>query len=340
MKRLADLKFSLPLLGGLLFVAMVLALGAGPVAIPPGEVLAIFKAGLGWGEMPVDNHFVIVWDLRLPRVLLAVLVGASLALSGTVMQGFFQNPMADPYIIGVSSGAALGATIAMYSGIEFWLWGISAVSVFAFIGALIVTFLVYSISMRGGNLPITMVLLTGIAIGALAAALTSFLLITSERDLHRILYWIMGSLASRRWDHVQTILPYAVIGLIVLQFFARDLNLILQGEENAQYLGVDVERIKRTLLVLAALLAAAAVAVSGIIGFVGLVVPHVMRLLVGPDHRKLFPTSVLGGAILLVGADVLARTLIAPTEIPIGIITSVLGCPFFLYLLSRKSTSL
>ena len=336
MKRFSEGRVFLPVLGVLLGLIAVVALGAGPVSIPPGKVLEIFFNGLSAAEFPDDTHYIIVWDLRLPRVILAVLVGASLALSGAVMQGFFQNPMADPYIIGVSSGAALGATLAMYSGIEFWFFGISAVSVFAFVGALAVTFLVYGISMRGGQLPITVVLLTGIALGALAAALTSFLLITSERDLQRILYWLMGSLSSRRWDHVQTILPYTLIGAVVLRFFARDLNVILQGEENAQFLGVDVERTKRILLVLAALLAAAAVAVSGIIGFVGLVVPHIMRLLVGPDHRKLFPASLLGGAILLVGADILARTLIAPTEIPIGIITSVLGCPFFLYLLSRR----
>ena len=181
-----------------------------------------------------------------------------------------------------------------------------------------------------------MVLLTGVALGSLASAVTSFLMISSERDLHQIMFWLMGSLSSRRWEHVQMIWPQVAIGIVLLQFFARDLNLILQGEENAQHLGVDVERVKRLLLVGAALLAAAAVAVSGIIGFVGLIVPHVMRMLVGPDHRRLFPASVLGGAILLVGADLLARTLIAPAEIPIGIITSLLGGPFFLYLLSRR----
>jgi iron complex transport system permease protein len=180
-------------------------------------------------------------------------------------------------------------------------------------------------------------LLTGVALGSLASALTSFLIITSGRDLHQILFWMMGGLSSRRWDHVQMVWPQIVVAIVLLQFFARDLNLILQGEESAKHLGVDVERVKRILLVLAALLAAAAVSVSGLIGFVGLIVPHLMRLLVGPDHRHLFPASLLGGAVLLVAADILARVLMAPGEIPVGIITALLGCPFFLWLLSRRA---
>jgi len=339
MNRLfAQMRLTGPLLLGVLGMGMILSLGAGPVTIAPGKVLALFLDGLGWGEGAFAGEIeaIIIQDIRLPRVLLAALVGAALAQSGAVMQGFFQNPMADPYIIGVSAGAALGATLAVYLSLDFWFLGISGIGICAFVGALLVTGLVYAISMRGGRLPVTMVLLTGVALGSLASAVTSFLMISSERDLHQIMFWLMGSLSSRRWEHVQMIWPQVVIGIVLLQFFARDLNLILQGEENAQHLGVDVERVKRLLLVGAALLAAAAVAVSGIIGFVGLIVPHVMRMLVGPDHRRLFPASVLGGAILLVGADLLARTLIAPAEIPIGIITSLLGGPFFLYLLSRR----
>ena len=336
MKLLGNMKVTLPALLLVLIGASVLSVGTGPVAIAPGRVFAVISELLLGGEpSPHDVDSVIV-RLRLPRLVLAILVGAALAQSGAVMQGFFQNPMADPYIVGVSAGAALGATLALALSIDFWFLGLHAVSAFAFAGALLVTFLVYGISVRGGRLPVTVVLLTGVAIGALATALTSFLMVTTGQDLHRILYWLMGSLASRRWEHVHMVWPCVLLGLLVAHPFARDLNLILQGEENARYLGVDVERVKRVLLVVSALLAAAAVAVTGIIGFVGLVVPHIMRLLVGPDHRKLFPASILGGAILLVGADMLARTLIAPTEIPIGIITSVLGCPFFLYLLSRR----
>ncbi len=327
---------ALPALFLLLLILVVLSLGIGPVDIEAGRIAELILKGESETAAARSAESVIVRSIRSPRVLLAVFVGALLALSGAVMQGFFQNPMADPYIIGVSSGSALGATLALALSIDFWIFGIHSVSVLAFVGALSVTFVVYGISVRGGRVPVTVLLLTGVAVGSLAAALTSFVMITSHENLHRILFWLLGSLSSRRWEHVQMIWPCALVGIVVLQVYANDLNILLQGEETARYLGVEVERVKALLLVVVALLTAAAVAVSGIIGFVGLVVPHIMRLLVGPDHRKLLPASILGGAILLVGADILARTLIAPAEIPIGVITSVLGCPFFLFLLSRR----
>jgi iron complex transport system permease protein len=228
--------------------------------------------------------------------------------------------------------------LAIVTGLDFWFFGLSGVGLFAFLGALAVTVAVYGISLRGGRLPSTVVLLSGIALGSLAAALTSYLMIAANdgADVQRILFWLMGSLASRRWEHVHMVWPQIIIGALFLQWYARDLDLILQGEEQAQFLGVEVERVKRHLLVGATLLAAGAVAVSGIIGFVGLIVPHVMRLLVGPNHRILLPCAMLGGAILLVGADLLARILAEPAELPIGIITSLLGAPFFLYLLRRR----
>ncbi len=325
---------ALAVLAALLVICILLSLCIGPIDIPFVDVLRLLS---GRGEQGVES--VILLDIRLPRVLLAALVGAALAQSGVVMQGFFQNPMADPYIVGVSSGAGLGATLAIWLGFDFWFYGMSGVALLAFIGALMVTALVYLVSQRAGRLPVMLVLLTGVAIGALASAITSFLMVSVRGDVfdtQRILFWLMGSLASRRWEHVHTVWPQIVVGAVFLQWLARDLNLIIQGEENALYLGVDVERSKRLLLIGASLLAAAAVSVSGIIGFVGLVVPHVMRLVVGPDHRRLMPASMLGGAILLVNADLLARVLVEPAELPIGIITSLLGCPFFLYLLSRR----
>ena len=333
---------AIPLLGALLACLMLVSLGMGPVSVEPSRVAAILLGAdsslseLSSSAAITDAEFIIVRTIRPPRVLLAVLIGALLALSGAVMQGLFQNPMADPYVVGVSSGAALGATIALSLSLEIWVWGIHSVSLFAFVGALAVTMLVYGISVRGGKVAVPVLLLTGVALGSLAAALTSFLMLMSEQNLHRILYWLLGGLASRRWEHVEMVWPYAVVGVIVLQVHARDLNLLLQGEESAQHLGVNVERVKLLLLGTTALLTAAAVAVSGIVGFVGLLVPHMMRLLVGPDHRRLFPASALGGAILVVGADILARTLIAPAEIPLGVITSLLGCPFFLFLLHRR----
>jgi iron complex transport system permease protein len=323
----------LPLLAALLLLLCLVSLGTGPVQVPAGRVLDLL---VGDGVIEGDPAAVIVRQLRPPRVLLALLVGASLGLCGAVMQGFFQNPMADPYIIGVSSGAALGATAALAFSIEAWWFGVHSTSLFAFVGAISVTLLVYAVARRGGRVPTTLLLLTGVAVGSLAAAATSFLMITTKTDVHRILFWLLGSFASRRWEHVHMLWPWVLLGGALLHLYARDLNVLLQGEENAQFLGVDVERLKRVLLVVTALLTAAAVSVSGIIGFVGLVVPHVMRLIVGPDHRRLLPASVLGGALLMVAADMLARTLVAPAEVPVGIITALLGCPFFLYLLSRR----
>jgi len=324
----------IPALCGVLAMLAVVSLGTGSATIAPGRVLSLLADG--WAGVESGPEAVIVRQLRPPRLVLAIVVGAALSLSGAVMQGFFQNPMADPYIVGVSAGAALGASAALSQSIDFWALGVHSTSVFAFGGALGVTFLVYGISVRAGRVPVSVLLLTGVAVGSMAAALTSVLLIMSEGHLHRIVYWLLGSFASRRWEHVHMIWPFALVGAVVVHLFARDLNLILQGEENAQHLGVNVERVKRVLLVATALLTAAAVAVSGIIGFVGLIVPHVMRMVVGPDHRRLFPASVLGGAILMVAADILARSAFAPTEIPVGVITSLLGCPFFLFLLSRR----
>ena len=322
------------LISGLL-LSVLLSLCVGSVDIPLPSVIAFLSGG---GH--VDSaESVILLEIRLPRVILAVLVGAALAQSGAVMQGLFQNPMADPYIVGGSSGAGLGATVAMSLGLNFWFYGLSGIGLLAFIGALGVTAVVYGISLRGGRMPVTVVLLSGIALGALSSSITSYLMVAVRDDLfdtQRILIWLMGSLASRRWEHVHMAWPQIALGALCIQWLARDLNILTQGEEYALYLGLDVERSKRLLLLGASFVAAAAVSVSGIIGFVGLVVPHVIRMWVGPDHRFLLPACMLGGAVLLVNADLLARVLIDPAELPIGIITSLLGCPFFLYLLSRR----
>ena len=319
------------LLGSLISAAGVLSLGIGTAEIQTQEVIDALL-----GKPVPRTTSAIVLDIRLPRLILAILIGAALAVAGTAMQGFFQNPMADPHIVGVSSGAALGATCGIIFRVDFWFAGMSSIPILAFLGALAVTFLVYGLSLRGGRIPVVLLLLIGVAIGALAAALTSFLMILADEDTLQILHWILGSLSSRRWEHVQMILPYVILGVSVLWLYARDLNVLLLGEETAQHTGIDVERVKRVVLSASALLAAAAVSVSGIIGFVGLIVPHLMRLLTGPDHRRLIPISALAGALLMVLADIVARTLIAPSETPIGIITSVLGCPFFLFLIARR----
>ncbi len=276
----------------------------------------------------------IVRDIRLPRLLLGMLVGACLAVAGVVMQAFFQNPMAAPSIIGVSAGGALGATAAIMLGFNFWLWRLSSVTVSAFVGALAVTALVYLLSRRGGRTPVGVLLLTGIAVGAMASAASSFILIAyGQGQMDRVVYWLMGSLNNADWAKVEMIWPFALLGCALVYLYGRDLNVLLLGDEQAHYLGLNVEQVKLVLLTLSSLLAAAAVAVSGVIGFIGLIIPHITRLVVGPDHRWLLPTAGLTGAVLLTLADLGARL---GGEIPIGIITSMLGGPFFLYLLHKR----
>jgi len=276
-----------------------------------------------------------VLSLRVPRVLLAIVVGAALAVAGAVMQSFFQNPMASPYILGVASGASLGATVALSAGLG-GIAGQSGPSACAFAGAVGVTFLVYVLSRRGGRVNTTLLLLTGIAVGTFVGALAFMLMfLFTEQTIGQVLRWVMGTLSNRGWGELAVAAPIAILGVAFVRFYARDLNVMLMGAESAQHLGVHVERTRLVLLVVSSLLTAVAVAAVGIIGFVGLVVPHLMRLIVGPDHRSLIPASVLGGALLLLGADAVARSL--PHEsVPLGVLTTLVGCPFFIILLTRR----
>ena len=273
---------------------------------------------------------IIVTTLRAPRVVLAGVVGIALATAGTVMQGFFRNPMADPSIIGVSSGAATGAvaTIAFPSLLPVGLQPA------AFIGALVTAFAVYLIATESGRTPVATLLLAGVAVQTFLGALVSYMLLHAGDSLERALYWLMGHLSAASWDAVAMTLPPTLVGFAVLAAYARDLNVLLVGEEDAKTLGIDVERTKRILLAVSSLVTAAAVAVVGVIGFVGLIVPHVLRLLVGPDHRILLPTSALAGGVFLVVTDAVARS--GPAELPVGIVTAAVGAPFFLYLLRRR----
>jgi len=322
----------------------MMSLSMGAASLPGGLAARAVLSGLpGLGGIAgdlTDAQRTIIFELRLPRLVLALLVGAALAMSGVVMQAFFQNPMAAPSIIGVSSGASLGATVAVVLGLQVTVGGLSAIPIVAFIGALGVTGLVYVLSRRVGRTPVGVLLLTGIAMGSMMSALAALLLVTGQdpthRDLDQVVYWMLGSVAGRGWSHVMMILPWVIVGGGLTCAFGRDLNLLALGDEVARYLGLDVERVKIVLLTLASLLAAAAVAVSGVIGFVGLIVPHLMRIVVGPNNRLLIPASALAGAALLAAADLVARTMVAPTEVPVGIITSLLGAPFFLYLLHRR----
>jgi len=326
-------------LSGLLLVSCVVAVGVGAVPIVPAKALRILAHALGLGERGDWFHYeeVILMTVRLPRVIVAVLAGGGLALSGAVMQGIFRNPMADPGIIGVSAGASLGSVLALYLG-----W--AAVSVLwlplsAFAGALICTFLVYGIATSRGKTPVSTLLLAGIAVGGMAVSLTSLVLFFALRNYEvgkQIMLWLMGGLDGRGWLHVRLAAGPVLMGSAWLCLYARDLNVMLTGEESAMSLGIDVPKVRRRLLMLSVLVTAATVSVSGTVGFVGLVVPHILRLILGPDHRRLLPACFLGGALALVLADLLCRTLAQDEELRLGVVTSMIGGPFFIYLLIKN----
>lgn len=286
----------------------------------------------------LDTHQTIIWSIRLPRVLLGVLVGASLSIAGAAFQGMFKNPMADPFVIGISSGAALGASIAIILRLSTPFIGVSAISIFAFVGALITVFVVYNISRIKDKVPVTTLLLAGIAIGQFLTAIMSFLMVIYSNDMAKIIYWTMGSLAGKGWEPLLRISLPVIVSIVLINFFARDLNIMLTGEETAKSLGINVEKTKVYILVLGTFMVSMTVSISGIIGFVGLIIPHIVRILIGPDHRVLLPASALTGGIFMIFADTIARTIISPVEIPVGIITAMFGGPFFLYLLKKTKS--
>jgi iron complex transport system permease protein len=282
------------------------------------------------------QDIVIISQIRLPRILLAIFVGIALASAGVIFQGLFRNPMADPFVIGVSSGAALGATIGLVFIGGAGLLGISTTAVFALIGALATTFLVYSIARTRGKVSVITLLLAGIALSAMLGSITYFIMIFKVSDMAKVVFWVMGGLTSASWSSFFIVAPLITVLVIISGFFMMDLNVISLGDERATQLGVQTDKIKKTMLVMASFTAAVAVSVSGIIGFVGLITPHILRLIVGPDHKILYPTSALAGGIVLLLSDTIARTMLMPREIPVGIITSIIGVPFFLYLLVKS----
>jgi len=278
----------------------------------------------------------IILDIRLPRIILAGLVGAALAIAGATYQGLFRNPLADPYLIGVAQGASLGAVIGFLLPFNWHGMGFGIIPLLAFTGALISVAIVYSLARVGKTLPVTTLILAGVALGALWGSIVSYLIITSGEKMHGILFWLMGSFALSDWSEVKIVLPYVVVGVAVILLYSRSLNIMQLDEEQAQQLGINVEKVKLILLAAATLITAAAVSFVGTIGFVGIIIPHAVRLIWGPDYRFLLPLSLISGALFLILADLVARTVLAPTEIPIGVITAVCGAPFFLYLLRSK----
>ena len=335
-------KWVLILLGllALTIVVAIFSIALGPSNLGPDKVVLILLS-----KVPVlGDHIARTWSqgdenivlvIRMPRVLLGLLVGASLGLAGVTSQGVFKNPMADPYILGISSGAALGAALVIIIGVGTTLFSYGIVAG-AFAGALLGAFLVFNIARVRNKFPVETLLLSGIAVSAFFSAVTYFLMYISGQKLNQIVFWVMGALWNASWEDVIIIAPFLLIGTGVIYAYARDLNIMLLGEESAAHLGTDVSKVKTILLIASSLLAAAAVSVSGIIGFVGLIIPHMMRLILGPDHRVLIPASLLAGAMFLTLADTFARMVMQPSEMPVGILTAVIGAPFFVYLLARK----
>ncbi len=328
--------------GGAVLAALVLAaalvsLSLGPVDIPVDHVASIVLSfvGIEFADVGRTEHLVIE-QIRLPRILVGAVVGMALAVAGATMQGLFRNPMADPGIIGVSAGGALGAVVAIATGATglFFL----ALPTFAFVGALAATFLVYGIAAVGGHFSMATLLLAGIAVNAFLGAIVSTIIIVlpDNEALREILFWLAGGLDSRVWEHVHISAPLILVATAVILLAARDLNLLMLGDDEARAMGVRVGLTRAMLLAASALATGAAVAVSGTIAFVGLVTPHILRLVLGPDHRVLIPLSAIAGAVFVIVADTVARTIVQPAEFRVGVLTAFVGAPFFVLLLIRN----
>jgi len=325
-------------------IVLVLSLNLGYASIPVRDILKILTK-----QVPVLNTLVnpsdftstaetIIMQIRLPRVICGALVGAALATAGVIYQGIFRNPMADPYVIGASTGATLGSALVLVLGVGIAFLGVNTLQVLAFVGSLTTVLFVYSISRGGSRMPVTTLLLTGIAVSLFQSAIVTYLeTIASDRILHGLTFWIIGSLApTENWNKVWPILPFIIVGFVISYLYSRDLNILALGEDQAQHLGVEIEKVRMLLLIAGALLTAAAVSISGLIGFVGLIIPHLTRVFIGPDHRILLPTSAIVGASFLMLCDALSRVVMGSGEAPVGVITALSGAPFFIYLLRRK----
>ena len=284
----------------------------------------------GWADMWQSPIF---WNLRMPRIVLSALVGAALSVCGAAYQSVFRNPLTDPYVLGISSGASLGAAIAILLGLEAYLLGVGAC---ALVSGLLTILVIYRIASIGNRMHTTTLLLTGVCITFLMSALISFLMVLRQDKMDSIIFWTMGSFASASWTDVAIVAPVVAVGIGVVLYHCRDLNLLLAGSETAKSLGVEVERVKKVLLLATTLMVAFCVSTCGVIGFVGLVVPHCIRLVSGPDNRRIVPYAIVVGALFLLMCDTMARTLLMPAELPVGSLTALVGAPLFIYLLYKN----
>jgi len=322
----------------ILLIAFLFSIALGAVFIPPDTILRILAAQFPGINITPDwsNSFsAIILAVRLPRTVLVALTGAALASSGAAYQGLFRNPLADPYLIGVASGAGLGAVFAMTLRWPMNLLGFYFIPIGAFVGAILTVVLVYNLARVDGLVPLTTLILAGVAVGAFASALTSFLMLRSDLQLHRAISFLLGGSPMTGWDPVVAALPYMVVGMGLLGVSGHALNILQFCEEEAKQMGLNVDRAKIFIIIIASLTTAVAVSFSGIIGFIGLIVPHMIRIIWGPDYRRLIPLSILGGGSALLLADMLARILLAPSSLPVGIVTALAGAPFFLWILRR-----
>lgn len=327
----------LVLLAAGLVAALVVSAGSGQLPIPADEVAGSFLHRLGIDWLPMPTHprgDDTLWTVRFPRVAMAALVGASLAVAGALMQGVFGNPLAEPSIVGVSAGAAVAAAAVIVYGLTFA--GDWTIAVAAFVGGLLTTLLVYALARSGGRTEVVTLVLTGIAVNAVAGALLAMLMFLGDTQAReQIVFWQLGSLNGSRWPYVAVVAPFAVVGVVLALASARSLDLLALGERPARHLGVHVERLRIGLIVVVALLTAAAVSFCGIVAFVGLVVPHLVRMVTGPSHRLVLPACLVTGSLVLVIADLAARTLVAYSDLPLGMLTSLVGGPFFFWLIWR-----
>lgn len=306
------------------------------LSIGSSQIIPLDKIISSISKAKETTEYIILFDIRLPRILLGLAIGGALSIAGVILQGIFRNPLVEPYTLGISGGAAIGVSLSVVLGLTHKL-GILTLPIFGFLGASLVIILVYSLSLRKGILRIQGLLLTGIMLSFICSSLIMLIMaISKSEDLQGIVFWIMGSLEEPNWLLIKIAVLVSMLGVFFSYFFSLNLNAISLGEEEALHLGIDIERTKRFLFILSSILTGLSVSVCGIIGFVGLVVPHFMRMLVGGDHRILLVSSYLTGAIFLILCDTVARTIIAPLELPVGVITGILGGSIFLYLLSKK----
>ena len=345
-RRSSRWKLILALLIVALVVTIIISLNIGYANISLSEILDILGKQIPFLSGSINSASIspineaIIFQIRLPRVLAGALVGAGLAAAGVIYQGIFRNPMADSYVLGASAGASVGYTVAvLYVTSALTLIGLGTAQIFAFIFAVLTVFVVYFISRVGNKVPISTLLLSGIVVNIFLLSIETLMELRSGQALSGIVAWLAGGFSNIVWEDVWGILPFVLIGIALTYFFTRDLNMLSMGDETAQHLGVNTEGVRRILLVIGSLITAACVCISGVIGFVGLIIPHMTRLVIGPDHRILLPASAIVGAIFLVICDAVARVATGASELPVGVITALVGTPFFIYLLRRRKTS-